>query len=128
MDSDSLKYLLSFGHYDIPTRIALGIWPHPPLKFEDLVRFLANILREEKWFPYELKPIIPGQPAGDIGVIERQGEQKFVYHFRRASPYNVTVVSDQGEIIFKSAEEAARHYLKWELYLPGDLDSWKVVE
>jgi hypothetical protein len=26
-----------------------------------------------------------------------------------------------------SAELAANYYLQWNLHLPGDLDSWKVV-
>jgi hypothetical protein len=28
---------------------------------------------------------------------------------------------------FDSAESVAKHYLKWDLNLPGDLDGWKVI-
>jgi hypothetical protein len=40
-------------------------------------------------------------------------------------PYKLV---DSVEEAFSSAEDAARHSLKWDLHLPGDLDGWKVVE
>jgi hypothetical protein len=38
------------------------------------------------------------------------------------------VVAHSGKTYFTSAEDAARHYLKWDLDLPGDLDGWKVTD
>ena len=42
-------------------------------------------------------------------------------------PLHPHVLADRGFSVFFSAKAAARHYLKWELNLPGDLDGWKVV-
>jgi hypothetical protein len=30
--------------------------------------------------------------------------------------------------VFSNAHDAAVHYMKWDLNLPGDLDGWKVVK
>jgi len=128
MDPDSLKFLLSGGHYNVPDRIARGIWPHPPLKFSEVVDFLAEILKNQEWFPFQWQERKPGEFLDDVGVIERRGQNRFVYRFRRASPIDPRYASQQGELVFPNAEDAARHYLKLELLLPGDLDSWEVVE
>jgi hypothetical protein len=128
MDIESLRYLLSGGHYNVPDRIARGIWPHPPLKYDELVEFLAVILKNERWFPREWKPYIKGEAINEFGTIEHQSQNRFVYRKRRSNAINPYVLAEETEKVFNSAEDAAKFYLKWDLHLPGDLDSWKVVE
>jgi hypothetical protein len=64
----------------------------------------------------------------DVIVIEKQAANRFVVRSRCASVYDLRKIGEQSDKLFSSGEEAARHYLKWELNLPGDLDSWKVIE
>ena len=127
MDYETLTSLLRGEHLNMPERIKRGLWPHPPLKLSDLVAHLSRILESEKWFPREWKPAVPGESIWEGGVIERQSPSLYVYRVQRHQPINPTVLAEQFEIVFSSAEEAARHYLKGDLNLPGDLDGWKVV-
>jgi len=126
MDANTLTFLLRGGHMNMPDRIERGLWPHPPLKFEDVVRHLTRVLESEQWFPCEWKPARPGKLVRDGGIIECRPWSD-VYHFQRAHPLNPTILADSRQRVFGSAEEAARCYLKWDLNLPGDLDGWKVV-
>jgi hypothetical protein len=32
------------------------------------------------------------------------------------------------ETVFSTAKGAVRHYLRWDLNLPGKLDSWTVID
>jgi hypothetical protein len=127
MDNESLTYLLRGGHYNVPERIARGIWPHPPLQFETLVEHLAQLIRKERWFPYERKPHKAGEAMDEFGIIERIAPNRFVYHAQRHSAHNPCTMAESSENVFATAEEVARHYLKWSLHLPGDLDSWTVL-
>jgi len=127
MDSESLTYLLRGGHYDMPDRIARGIWPHPPLPFEALVEHLAVVIQKERWFPCEPKPRVAGEPVDEAGFIEHRAPDDFVYHERRGYAHDPCTVAESSRTHFDSARDVARHYLRWSLYLPGDLDSWKVV-
>lgn len=64
----------------------------------------------------------------ESGVIEKQTD---TFHPARAGgggnepPF---VLGEKIERALTNAEEAASDCLKWDLHLPGDLDSWKVVE
>jgi hypothetical protein len=127
MDAESLRFLLSGGHYNVPDRIARGIWPHPPLKYDELVKFLAMILKKEQWFPQKWKPHTQGEAVYEFGAIENRGQNCFIYRRRRGQAHNPCVVAEEVERTFDSAERAATFYLKWDLHLPGDLDSWKVI-
>lgn len=116
------------GHYNVPDRIARGIWPHDPLKMADLVAHIVSALDRDPWFPHQWVPRTDGQMIDDVIVIERQGPDHFVVRSRYASVHDLRRIGRQSETVFASAEQAARHYLKWELNLPGDLDSWKVIQ
>jgi len=74
MDSETLTFLLRGGHLSMPERIERGLWPHPALKFSDVVRHLAQVLESETWFPREWKPAIPGESIWEGGVIERKAQ------------------------------------------------------
>ena len=128
MDSESLDYLLRGGHYNVPDRIARGIWPHPPLKMVELIAHIMDALNRSRWFPHEWVPRSNGELIDDVIVIEKQASDRFVVHSRSASVHDLHTVGQQSETVFKSAEQAARYYLKWGLHLPGDLDSWKVIK
>jgi hypothetical protein len=127
MDAESLTHLLSGGHYSVPERVARGIWPHPPLIFEDLVEHLAAVIQTRQWFPHELTAHKPGEFVAEGGVIERVAADRFVFHWQRGYAHDPWTVAESKKTHFESAHDVARHYLKWELHLPGDLDSWKVV-
>jgi hypothetical protein len=40
-------------HLNMPERLALGLWPHPPIPFEAVLQHLTDLLQENKWFPRE---------------------------------------------------------------------------
>jgi hypothetical protein len=127
MDAESLTHLLSGGHYSAPDRIARGIWPHDPLHFEDLVEHLAQVIQTRAWFPHELAAHQPGEFVGETECIERVAPDRFVYHAQRGYAHDPWTLAEKTQTSFTSARAAARHYLKWSLHLPGDLDSWQVV-
>ena len=127
MDRETLTLLLRGQHLSMPDCTARGLWPHPPLLFSDLVQHLAEILREETYFPNSWRPHEPGQMVPEGGVIEKR-DGAYLYRCQRASPMNPIVLAEKSERIFPNAEEAACHYLRWDLHPPGDLDGWKVLE
>jgi hypothetical protein len=127
IDKETLTFLLRGGHLNMPDRISRGAWPHPPLKFDDLVQHLVSILKTERWFPRAWEPAKPGEIVWEGGVIERVSSSKYIYHAQRGQPTNPFVLAESTEQQFSSAEAVARHYLKWDLNLPGDLDGWKVI-
>jgi hypothetical protein len=128
MDEESLTILLRGEHINMPERIARGLWPHAPLSFSEVLAHLTNLLHQYRWFPREWQPHREGAPVSEGGTIERQGPERYVYRTARAHPIQPCVLAETTERIFSSAESAARHFLKWDLHLPGDLDGWKVVE
>jgi hypothetical protein len=127
MDLETLTLLLHGQHLNIPDRIARGLWPHPPLRFDDVLQHLAGILRREAWFPNPWQPQVPGQLVAEGSVIEKQGKH-YIYRSQRAVPSNPFILAEEFERKFMTAEDAASHYLQWDLRLPGDLDGWKVVK
>src|SRR5260370_9969981 len=112
MDSATLTSLLRGEHLNMPDRIELGVWPHPPLKLSDLVTLLAKVLESEKWFPRDWKPAVPGESVWEGGVIEHQSPSRYVYLAQRHQPINPTVLAEQPEKVFSSAQDAARYHLK----------------
>lgn len=76
MDKDSLTEILSGHHLNMPERVARGIWPHPPLRFGDLVRHLAEIVSSQQWFPAPFVAATPGEFVADVTAIERRGQSE----------------------------------------------------
>ena len=91
MDPATLTSLLSGQHLNMPDRIELGLWPHPPLKFSDVVTHLVGVLQSEKLFPREWKSAESGKPVWEGGVIERQSSSRYVYHAQRSHPTNPNI-------------------------------------
>ena len=127
MDKKTLTFLLSGGHLSMAERMERGIWPHEPLKYSDVVRQLASIIRSQKWFPCEWQPAVPGESIREGGVIERKTGFLFIYRCQRHQATHPTILAEQSKKIFFSAKSMARFYMKWDLALPGDLDGWKVI-
>lgn len=126
MDSETLTFLLRGGRISMPERIERGLWPHPPLKYSDVVRHLAHVLKSERWFPREWHPAVPGEAVWEGGVIERKARWLYIYRTQRHHPLDPTVFVEKSGKLFISPKAAARYYLKWDLNLPGYLDGWKV--
>jgi hypothetical protein len=126
MDSETLTLLLRGQHINMPDRLARGLWPHPPLRFCDLEQHLAEILRRGTSFPRLWHAHEEGQVVVEGGVIEKDSDG-YIYRSQRATPLNPFALAETNERRFASAEEAAAHYLQWDLRLPGELDGWKVI-
>jgi hypothetical protein len=126
MDSESLTYLLRGGHHSVPDGIARGIWPHPPLRFDALVEHLAEVIEKDRWFPYEPKPHKTGGPVDEMGFIERIASDNFVYHAQHGFAHDPCTIAESSKTKFDRAEDVARHYLRWSLHLPGDLNGAKI--
>jgi len=120
MDTDTLTLLLKGGHLNMEERKEKGIWPHPPLKYSDILKNLIKIIECEEWFPCDLS-------VGREGVVIQNKKGKFICHSLAYSAYGSPMVSKKSKKIFRSSKEAARFYLEWDLHLPGDLDGWKVI-
>ncbi|MCP4374239.1 MAG: hypothetical protein GY797_39975 [Deltaproteobacteria bacterium] len=120
MDDETLTYLLKGGHINVPDRISKGIWPHPPLKYKEVLSHLVRIIQEAEWFPCDLS-------SGKEGVVIQNKKGKYICHSLQYSAFGAPIVSEQKQHKFKTATEAADFFLKWDLFLPGDLDSWKVI-
>jgi len=128
MDRDTLIFLLRGGHLGMPERLARGIWPHPPLEMSQLVALITECLTEEEWFPRPWQPPQLGQCVREGGTIQRAGPNRFIYRAQRSAATNPMLLADSAETVFTTAEDAARHYLRWDLDLPGKLDSWLVLD
>jgi hypothetical protein len=126
MDDDTLTFLLRGGHIGLADRVARGLWPHPPLRFRELARHVARVVRREGSFPRPWRPHEPGQPVDEHGVVERRGPFRYVYRAQRHHATDPRLLAEVTERTFLSAVAAARHYLRWDLHLPGDLDGWVV--
>lgn len=112
----------------MPERLALGIWPHPPLEMSQLASLIAECLATEEWFPRRWEPAESGRPVREGGTIQRAGPGRFIYRAQRHAATDPGALAESTEAIFSTAEDAARHYLRWDLNLPGKLDSWTVVD
>jgi hypothetical protein len=128
MDSEVIIYLLKGGHIHIQEREEMGIWPHPPLPFKDLVNELVKYLETNRWFPHEWVERRNGEIIDSVTVIEKINDQKFIYRSRSANPRDITVMASKAQETFNSAAAVAEHYLRNALHLPGRLDKWKVVD
>jgi len=128
MDPEVIIHLLKGGHIKIQEREEMGIWPHPPLLFRDLVNELVKYLETNKWFPHEWVERKNGELIDDVEVIEKIDDRKFIYRSRVANPRDITIIATKTEETFTSATAVAEHYLRNALQLPGRLDKWKVVE
>jgi hypothetical protein len=128
MDSEVIIYLLKGGHIHTQEREVMGIWPHPPLLFKDLVNELVQYLETNKWFPREWVERRNGELIDNVTVIEKIDDRKFIYRSRTANPYDITIIASRTEEAFNSATAVAEHYLKNALHLPGRLDKWKVID
>ena len=127
MDDEILLFLLRGGHLSMPDRIATGAWPHPPLHFDSVADFLSGVLATaDTWFPYRLEDRQLGEPVREGGTIERKTNQCYVYRNAAAHPGAPSVLNRSVELEFSNAHDAAAHYLRTDLNLPGDLDGWKV--
>ncbi len=119
MDKETLTFLLKGGHINVPDRISKGIWPHPPLKYTDVRTHLTEVIENCEWFPCDLS-------EGREGVVIQNINGKYICHSLQYSAYGPPIISEQSQKKFKTSKKAADFYLKWDLHLPGDLDSWKV--
>jgi hypothetical protein len=128
VDRESLVFLLRGGHLSMEERLARGIWPHPPLKMSALVATIAEVLEQEEWFPHRWEPAALGKPVHEGGTIQRIGRRRFIYRAQRHHPVIPTVLAESVETVFSTAKGAVRHYLRWDLNLPGQLDSWTVID
>jgi hypothetical protein len=128
LDEETLTFLLRGRHMNMPDRIARGLWPHPPLKYGDLLQHLTEILERETWFPFEWKSPINGEYVGESMSIERRGPRSFVCRAAGYHPGIPNLLTRLLEKEFRSARKAADFYLRSALHLPGDLDGWKVVK
>jgi hypothetical protein len=128
MDNATLLFLLKGGHLSMPDRIERGLWPHAPLSFKVVADYLASVLEQsDDCFPRPRMPHLAGEPVQEGGTIERQGNSRYIYRSSAAHPISPTTLNRSVETVFTTARDAAVHYLKWDLNLPGDLDGWKVV-
>lgn len=128
MDKDTLLFLLKGGHIDMPTRVARKLWPHPPLLLSECIDVILDFLKSNKFFPVPWTEKKNGELIGDLMVIEKIDANNFLCKYRYSDPVNLLKISETGEKAFKSGHDAVRYYLRHELYLPGDLDGWQVVD
>jgi hypothetical protein len=128
MDEETLTMLLRGERVNMPDRLARGLWPHPPLKFSEILTHLTKLLARNKWFPREWQTHRDGESVREGAVIECQAPDRYLYRASRSNPIQPTVLAASTERVFSNAEDAARHFLRWELHLPGDLDGWTVIE
>lgn len=127
MDERTLTELLSGKHFDMEERIERAAWPHPPLRYSDLVDHVASVLRREKHFPRPWAPHVNGAPVEEHIVLERRAPWQYVARVRRHHPTNPYSLAEETARRFWTARGAADFYLRWELHLPGSLDGWQVI-
>lgn len=127
MDETTLILLLRGGHLDMSERLARGIWPHPPLQFDEVVRILTEYLTAHGSFPDSELGSSKDHPVHEGGEIRRSSSGQYIYKSRASNPINPREVAQVVEVVFANAEDAARYFLKWDLHLPGDLDGWRVT-
>ena len=112
----------------MPDRIERRLWPHEPIPLSIVITELVTFIESERWFPREWKPQVPGEPVFEGGVVERKSSSEYIYYWQRHHPLAPEILAEASETTFNSSTEAAKHYLKWDLNLPGDLDGWTIVD
>ena len=80
----------------------------------------------EEWFPRRMPDHKPGDLVYEGTVIQKVSGSRFICHSRRPSVYDLRALAQESQKEFTKAKDAAEFYLKWELNLPGRLDSWIV--
>jgi len=126
MPPDILTSLLRGGHLSVEERKAKGLWPNERLQYSEVLDHLAAVIAQEKWFPQMMPEHRQGDVVYEGTVVQRVSPCRFVCHSRRLSVYDLHVVAEESRQEFHTVREAAEFYLKWELNLPGSLDSWLV--
>lgn len=112
----------------MPTRTEKKLWPHSPLRLKECIDVILEFLKSNKYFPVAWVGKKNGDLIGDMIVIEKINENKFLCRYRYSDPINLLKISEIGEKVFKCGYEAVEYYLRSALYLPGDLDGWKVID
>lgn len=126
MPPDILTFLLRGGHLNVEERKAKGLWPDERLSYSEVVDHLASVIQGEEWFPRKMPDHKPSDLVYVGTVIQKISASRFICHSRRPSVYDLRALAEQSEKEFTKAENASEFYLKWELNLPGRLDSWIV--
>ena|SRR5579872_2106037 len=126
MPPEILTFLLRGGHLNVEERKEKGLWPSERLKYSEVLDHLAAVIESEEWFPRMMPEHKLGELVYDGTVIRRIGANRFVCQSCRPSVHNLQVVAEQSTHECRNAWDAAAYYLKWELNLPGTLDSWVV--
>jgi hypothetical protein len=126
MPPDILTFLLRCGHLNVEERKAKGFWTNESLRYSDVLDHLAGLIQTEEWFPRMMPEHQQGNLVYVRTVVQRISPSQFVCRSRRPSVFDLRAVAEESHKEFRSAREAAEFYLKWELNLPGRLDSWSV--
>ena len=127
MPPEILTLLLRGGHLNVEERKTKGLWPHETLYYLEVLNYLATIIQQVEWFPRQMPEHKPGGLVYEGTVIQRISPTRFVCHSRRPSVYDLLTIAEDSQKEFTRAQDAAEFYLKWELNLPGTLDSWPVI-
>lgn len=128
MPAHILTYLLKGGHLNVEERKKLELWPNETLVYENILEHLIGIIEREEWFPRNLSEDNDGSCIKEGIIIHNRGHNKFICHSIRTSMTDIDKIAEKSEIEFNNARDAAIYYLKWELHLPGRLDSWPVIK
>ena len=126
MSPEILTMLLRGGHLNVEERKAKGLWPNETLSYAEVLNHLASVIEVEEWFPRRIPDHKPGDLVYEGTVIQRVSTKKYICHSRRPSVYDLCAIAEESKKEFTKAKDAAAFYLKWELHLPGTLDSWPV--
>jgi len=126
MPPDILTFLLRGGHLNVEERKEKGLWPNESLRYSEVLDHLAGVVQSEEWFPRRMPEHTQGNLVYEGTVVQRISPSRFLCHSRRPSVCDLRTVAEESHTEFRSAREAAEFYLKWELNLPGRLDSWPV--
>ncbi len=124
MPPDVLTFLLKGGHLNVDERKAKGLWPNERLTYSEVLDHLTLLIQCEGWFPREMPEHKPGDLVFEGTVIQSVSSCRFICHSRRPSAYDLRLIAEQSQTEFFDPRDAADFYLKWELHLPGRLDSW----
>lgn len=121
-----LTRLLAGVHLSVDERLSMGIWPSPPLRYDDVARHLVHVLESTEWFPHNPNTHTRGSAITEGVFVHQEAPDSFVCIAKRTSPTDPTSVAEESRTVFSSPRDAAEFYLKWELNLPGRLDGWLV--
>src|SRR5258706_15615498 len=126
MPPDILTFLLRGGHLSVEERKTKGLWPNERLSYSEVLNHLSTVIQQEDWFPRVMHAHKSGQLVYEGTVIQKVSQSRFICHSRRPSVSDLHAVAEDAQKAFDRAQDAAAFYLKWELNLPGRLDSWIV--